>query len=206
MVQSPNGGEMYYPTATVPVQWLATGTGELSGVVEVFDGIAATTIASGVTATSGTMMTTPWTLAGLPDGATYQIRVTITDGTGATVTDRSDAGFAIRSAAVVGFASQIQLLLTASCTGSSCHDNSQPAAGLVLTTGNSYSELVGIASSQCATNKLVEAGKPEASYLVFKLDGAGPCFVGNAMPPGSMLTPAQILTVRDWIANGAPNN
>lgn len=206
MVRSPNGGETYYPTATVSVQWTATGTGALTAVVEAVNGASSTSIASGVAATSGEMTTTSWTLAGLPDATTYRIRVTVTDGDGATAEDTSNADFTIRTAQAVSFAGEVQPIFTASCTGSSCHDNSQPAAGLVLTSGSAYAELVGMASMQCPANSLVDAGKPELSYLQFKLDGSGPCFAGSAMPLGSTLVPAQILKVRDWIATGAPNN
>jgi hypothetical protein len=47
----------------------------------------------------------------------------------------------------------------------------------------------------------------ERSYLRFKLQGSGPCFIGTRMPKAaSALSAAQLQMVRDWIYNGAPNN
>jgi hypothetical protein len=59
----------------------------------------------------------------------------------------------------------------------------------------------------CRAAKLVEPGMPERSYLVFKLQSSGPCFQPTRMPKGAAtFSTAQLQLVRDWIANGAPNN
>jgi hypothetical protein len=72
-----------------------------------------------------------------------------------------------------------------------------------------FNELVGVAAGEmpCTTYKLVAPGLPDQSYLVLKLQGSSACFSGSRMPKGMpALTAAQIQLVRDWIANGAPNN
>lgn len=48
-------------------------------------------------------------------------------------------------------------------------------------------------------------GRPEYSYLLYKLLGDGPTR-GAAMPPGAPLSRDEIEAVSDWIAAGAPRN
>src|SRR5256885_15410923 len=50
-----------------------------------------------------------------------------------------------------------------------------------------YSDLVGVASSQCADRKLVMPGDPSASYLIDKLNGTNLCS-GSRMPKGMALS------------------
>jgi hypothetical protein len=63
-----------------------------------------------------------------------------------------------------------------------------------------------VKSIQCTELDLVKPGAPDQSYLVFKLQGSGSCFQGSRMPKSAPLSTAEIQLVRDWIANGAPNN
>lgn len=68
--------------------------------------------------------------------------------------------------------------------------------------------------SRAATMKIVEAGKPEASFLMHKMDGdlecaslscTGSC--GTPMPQtGDLLPREQRDVVRDWIEQGAQDN
>jgi hypothetical protein len=44
------------------------------------------------------------------------------------------------------------------------------------------------------------------SYLMWKLQGSGPCFTGSQMPKGTPLSAAQINLISSWITAGAPNN
>jgi hypothetical protein len=78
----------------------------------------------------------------------------------------------------------------------------------VVSDPRSFAELVNKPSTQCGAMKLVDPGAPERSYLVLKLAPTGTgCFQGTRMPKAdSALTPDEIQRVRDWIANGAPNN
>jgi hypothetical protein len=77
-----------------------------------------------------------------------------------------------------------------------------PSEGLDLSSESAaQSALVGMEASQCSDGRLrVDPGAPSASYLVQKLTGVGMCS-GSRMPKsGSGLTPAEIDTVRAWIA------
>jgi hypothetical protein len=105
----------------------------------------------------------------------------------------------------VSFSAQIQPIFEASCIDATCHDAVGPARGLALTSAAvSLAELVGVASSQCPSVDLVDPGSPDTSYLVWKLEGAGDCFVGRQMPRNDPpLSDDQIALVRGWIAQGA---
>ena len=108
--------------------------------------------------------------------------------------------------APVTFGAQVQPIFTTSCAGNGCHAGARPAESLSLEAGKSFAELVNVASSQCATRKLVTPGAPGSSYLMDKLLGKDLC-MGSQMPKaGTSLPTAQIDAVRSWICQGAPNN
>ena len=90
-----------------------------------------------------------------------------------------------------------------SCIGH--HGDHATDAGLDLTAGQSYSNLVNIPSTQVALD-LVEPNDAENSYLVHKLDGrAG--IVRDRMPVGGpFLSQADIDVIKRWINAGAQNN
>ena len=92
------------------------------------------------------------------------------------------------------------------CVG--CHTNvGRPAPmGLVLTEGNAYNNLVGVAARGKAGETRVIPGDAENSYLIQKLEGrAG--INGLRMPfQGTPLTDGQILVIRRWIDTGDQNN
>lgn len=98
--------------------------------------------------------------------------------------------------------SEIQAgLFSPTCASSSCHGGGSPAAGLNLEAGSSYANLVGIASSQQAGTQRVNAGSPDQSYLIQKLEGTAA--TGTVMPPSGGIEQADIDVVRQWISAGA---
>lgn len=166
------------------------------------------------TATGGQVFTTPTytTTAGatsfvaraLNPNTTYFFVVRARDAAG-----NIDANKVERSAKTANssLSSQVQPIFTAACTGGACHGNRNPAQGLDLSSAAaSYANLVGVASSQCATTQRVKAGAPDQSYLMWKLQGSGPCFSGSQMPKGQPLSAADQGIIRSWILAGAPNN
>ena len=78
--------------------------------------------------------------------------------------------------------------------------------GLVLLEGRSYLQLVGRASTGMPGATLVIPGDPQNSYLIRKLEGRD--IAGERMPRslGPYLTEGQIIVIRKWISDGAPNN
>ena len=93
------------------------------------------------------------------------------------------------------------------CTN--CHNTRGRAftAGLDLTAGVSYANLVGVASTEQPSLKRVAPGDPDNSYMIHKLEGRR-TITGERMPRGTgpYLTEGQLVVIRRWIEIGAPNN
>jgi len=106
----------------------------------------------------------------------------------------------------VSFSKDIQPIFNSSCVV--CHQGAGQA-GLTLEPNLSYSKLVGIASTESATELRVKAGSPDQSYLLAKVNGTQIAAGGSGaqMPYGSApLSAANISLIQQWIAAGAPNN
>jgi hypothetical protein len=91
------------------------------------------------------------------------------------------------------------------CTN--CHNPRLRPAGLDLTAGVSYANLVGVASVERPALQRVKPGDAENSYIIHKLEGRTG-IVGARMPRGTgpFLTDGQLVVIRRWIENGAPND
>ena len=89
-----------------------------------------------------------------------------------------------------------------------CHTDQGvlPAAGMVLLEGRAYNSLVGRPSTGKVGETRVIPGDAQNSYLVKKLEGRD--INGVRMPRGNgpFLTEGQMLVIRRWIEQGAPNN
>jgi len=83
-----------------------------------------------------------------------------------------------------------------------CHSGATAPHGLRLDVNESYALLVGVASSEIPELQRVQAGNPNASYLIQKLSGNAA--VGDRMPYGGpYLSQATIDVIRQWITDGA---
>jgi hypothetical protein len=83
-----------------------------------------------------------------------------------------------------------------------CHSGATAPAGLRLDAPNAYTLLVGVPSRQQPGLLRVEAGDPENSYLIQKLEGRAA--TGERMPAGLPPLPqSSIDVIRAWIAAGA---
>jgi uncharacterized protein (TIGR03118 family) len=106
--------------------------------------------------------------------------------------------------------SEIQTqVFTPKCTG--CHDGSNAPGGALpgsqnLTSGNSFANLVNVASLEQPGLMRVKPGDPANSYVIQKLEGAAG-ISGSRMPQGGpFLDQPTIDSIKSWIASGAPNN
>jgi hypothetical protein len=147
---------------------------------------------------------TMYTVSGLQPGQVYYFVVRAQDQAG-----NIDGNSVQKSATTTApsFQRDVQPLLFASCTGGGCHSGTRAAEGLNLdTAASSYAGLVNVGSTQCTSNQRVVQSQPDQSYLIWKLNGTGPCFTGSRMPKGTPLPAAQIATLRAWIQAGAANN
>jgi len=92
-----------------------------------------------------------------------------------------------------------------SCALADCHVGPAPQAGMDLSPGAAYGQIVGVASTQQSGLARVEPGDPELSYLVRKLRG-DPGISGSPMPlTGSISDGARQLVI-DWVRRGAPRD
>lgn len=98
-------------------------------------------------------------------------------------------------------------IFTPSCSG--CHTGggaSLPSSMNLSNAAASFAALVGVTSTEQGTLQRVNAGNPDASYLVRKIEGAAGITGGRMPLGGAALDPALIADVRAWIAAGALNN
>jgi hypothetical protein len=98
-------------------------------------------------------------------------------------------------------------IFTPICSG--CHTGggaSLPSSMNLSNAAASHAAIVGVASTQQPALQRVNAGNPDNSYLVRKIEGA-PGITGSRMPlGGAPLDATLIANVRAWIAAGAQNN
>jgi hypothetical protein len=92
-------------------------------------------------------------------------------------------------------------LFTPICTR--CHIGASAPQGLQLDADHSYALLVGVPSTEQPSVLRVEAGDPDSSYIVRKLQGSSG-ISGERMPLGGpYLDQSTIDVIRQWITNGA---
>jgi len=109
----------------------------------------------------------------------------------------------------VSFRGDIQPIFTARCALPGCHSGPIPTQGLDLSDGSSYAALVGRSSTELPTVKLIDPGSATTSYLLWKVGKApaGQSIMGLPMPLlGGPLTLAQVVTISDWVTQGALDN
>jgi cytochrome c553 len=106
----------------------------------------------------------------------------------------------------VSFSKDVQPIFNNYCVV--CHAGAGQA-GLTLEPNLSYSKLVGVPSTESATELRVKAGAPDQSYLLAKVNGTQATAGGSGaqMPYNAApLSAANISLIQQWIAAGAPNN
>lgn len=97
-------------------------------------------------------------------------------------------------------------IFTQSCALSGCHRGESAPKNLDLSEGAAYANLVKVPSEEVPALFRVDPENPDSSYLVIKLEGS-PRMEGAQMPLGGVpLDEDQIEAVRQWIAEGAPEN
>jgi len=119
------------------------------------------------------------------------------------------SGTAAITIATPSLSQHVQPILSANCALSGCHAGASPAMGQNLSSGQTFSNTVNVASGELPTMDRVEPGDPDQSYLVHKIQGtqASVGGSGSRMPlGGSPLSQDQIDTIRAWIKTGAANN
>jgi hypothetical protein len=97
-------------------------------------------------------------------------------------------------------------VFTPTCGVSGCHSGgggTLPTSMNLTSAAASFAALVGVASVEVPALQRANAGNPNDSYLIRKLEGS-PNIVGERMPRfGPYLDQATIDVIRQWISNGA---
>ncbi len=102
------------------------------------------------------------------------------------------------------FAADIQAIFNAACVGTGCH-NATASAGLNLSQGQAYDNLVNVDSTNEPIFKRVLPNDAQNSYLVIKIEGRQG--IGSRMPLNrTALTNVQIQNIKNWINKGANRN
>lgn len=99
------------------------------------------------------------------------------------------------------------------CAVAGCHDPVKKEHGMDVSTpmGIMTSWVNKMTADHCQNNKTVTRvvpGKPEESFVIKLITSTNYCSEIKRMPPPPLatLTPAQIQTIRDWVAAGARND
>ncbi len=125
---------------------------------------------------------------------TYTVTLTATDSKGLADPSPASRTITVNAASTAPtFASIQSTIFTPSCIG--CHSGSNPPAGLNLSAGQSFANLVNVPSTSNPSILRVAPGNPDNSYLVIQLQS------GHRSRPQS-----DIDMIRAWILAGAPNN
>lgn len=100
-----------------------------------------------------------------------------------------------------------QTIFSPRCAIPTCHDSAVKSGDLILEAGLSHAQLVGVEpdidTAREAGLLRVEAGQPDNSFLLIKLEGPPPD-QGSRMPlTGALLSDAEVALIRRWIAAGA---
>jgi hypothetical protein len=96
-------------------------------------------------------------------------------------------------------------VFSVSCALAGCHAGNAPTAGMDLSAGVAYGNIVGVTSTERADLKRIEPGDPDRSYLVKKIRGDAD-ISGGTMPLVGSITGGQRQLVIDWVRRGAPQD
>lgn len=185
-------------------------------------GEAAVVDATGSSDADGDLLSYRWTFSSVPAGSalvTADIQDRLTEQASFTpdVTGVyelklvADDGLAVGRDTVVltaytyGFHEDVRPIFLSRCA--SCHTGASPPAGLNLN-ASPYTSTVDVASTQLPSMDLVEPGLSASSYLYHKVANThlGVGGSGARMPKtGGALSAGDLLILKTWIDEGAPN-
>ena len=200
----------------VNVHTALNGSGEIRGQIAVvnpvtcnpdctlnFEGCTTTSTTTTTTTTTSTTTTTPAMTSTITSTTTTSTSITTTTSTTTTsITTTTSLPQA------VSFTQNVAPILAANCTFLGCHAPPFLAQGMDLSSAASaYAVLTTKLGTEvpCIGTPLVVPGSPDASVLMMKL-ASTTCGFSQMPLGGQPLSATDITTIRDWIAEGAPNN
>lgn len=142
---------------------------------------------------------TVWAPPEVAEPTVFTLQVSISDGNNPPVT----ATVAV-SVDPPLFERDIQSIFTPNC---SCHQGAFPSAGMNLSAGKAYSNIVNVTATACSPLKRILPGFPDDSVLVRKISGTT---CGSRMPFSNpnffVQNPGLITRIRSWVLAGALND
>ncbi len=111
-------------------------------------------------------------------------------------------GLPLANGVEVTLSSDVQPILSNNCIFSGCHAGTSPQEGMTLSSGQTFGNVVNVASRQLPTMNRVTPNQPDNSYLVHKVQGThlDEGGSGERMPEGrAPLSQADIDLIRAWI-------
>jgi hypothetical protein len=102
-----------------------------------------------------------YTVSGLMPSTTYYFVVRAQDQAGNVAVNTTEVS---GKTTIVSFSAQVEPIFLASCANAGCHTGARPAEGLDLgSAAKSYTNLVGVLSTECTATKRVAPGAASAS-------------------------------------------
>ena len=95
-------------------------------------------------------------------------------------------------------------IFTVSCALSGCHSGADAAAGMDLSSGLAFNNLVNVPSTSNSNFVRVQPGNNANSFIIKRLKNIGES--SGIMPPSGKLSENTIQLVETWINNGAKND
>ncbi len=124
--------------------------------------------------------------------------------TGCKVTVEPEANNSLPDNSSATFSTIQKEIFNVSCAVSGCHAGANAAAGMDLSSGNAFNNLVNIPSTSNSNFVRVQPGNSANSFLVKRLRNIGES--SGVMPPSGKLSENAIQLVETWINNGAKND
>ncbi len=124
--------------------------------------------------------------------------------TGCNVVVEPEANNSLPNNSPATFSTIQKEIFNSSCALSGCHAGADAAAGMDLSSGLAFNNLVYVPSTSNSNFVRVQPGNSTNSFLVKRLRNIGES--SGIMPPSGKLNENTIQLVENWINNGAKND
>lgn len=123
---------------------------------------------------------------------------------GCNVTVEPEASNSLPDNSAATFSTIQKEIFIVSCALSGCHSGADAAAGMDISSGKAFNNLVYVPSTSNSNFVRVQPGNSANSFLIKRLRNIGES--SGIMPPSGKLSENAIQLVETWINNGAKND
>ena len=124
--------------------------------------------------------------------------------TGCKVTVEPEVNNSLPDNSSATFSTIQKEVFNGSCALSGCHSGADAAAGMNLSSGLAFNNLVNVPSTSNTNFVRVQPGNSANSFIIKRLRNIGES--SGIMPPSGKLSENAIQLVETWINNGAKND